>query len=188
MHHMGLWSDSLKMKNEDEFVKKHSVEGRPLGEIATPWHATVPMKNLDPSEIDDWHSYHKEMTPKSVKRVNKYAADIKKNGSEHYPPLLVHGEIDHNKLRPQVVDGHHRGAALYKNNKNSRVRIYYTDHTLRALHRRVRKVLDEDAVPANATGAAISGTDPTDPTTPKAKLLGMVSRLRKKKQMNGRLP
>lgn len=145
---------AAKKLNHNDFIKKHSVHQTSSG--TRPMHDILPMKKLDPSELDHWKDYKTEFSPKRLERVEATRKHLNSGGT--VPPLYIKGSRHENK-RPMVIDGHHRFIA-YALTGAKHVPVHYDNDTLTNIWKHHQKFQNEDTPTNNASSGAVQFFSP----------------------------
>ena len=114
-----IYTDAQRLDLKDfldryvaELLPEHLDSGK-LPNCKGP-HDWIPVGLLDPSEWEDWDEYDEfgsgpMADPESSRKINQMVKDIR--SGQQMPPVLVEGLKDNPRMRPMVVDGHHRTVA-----------------------------------------------------------------------------
>ena len=110
------------------FMKRYSVEGKNKKHIEP--HHFFNISNIDPSEHDSWDN--PDLSPHMKEKVERNRNDIRQGKSP--PPILIKGRPDDPEWRPQVIDGHHRVIASYRERVKT-IPGWFDDDTLKEIHK-----------------------------------------------------
>jgi hypothetical protein len=130
-----LKNDAKKL-DLPSFLNKYSVEGQHItNQKHMAPHHHFEISHLDPSEHDSWEN--PDLSPRMLDTVNKLRSRIATDKSS-IEPVLVQGMPDDKKFRPQVLDGHHRTIAAYREGLKT-VPGWFDNGTLKQIHKQANK-------------------------------------------------
>ena len=122
---------NAKKMNLSDFLTRYSVEKDNIrNQDHLPPHHYFNISNIDPSEHDSWDK--PDLSSSMEKQVEQNRNNIKQGKTS--PSILIKGRPDDSKWNPQVIDGHQRVIAAYREGIK-KVPGWFDDTTLKEIHK-----------------------------------------------------